>query len=363
MKKLICRIFLILIFALLINISNNTDANAATLYVGETRDFTIYGEEIEEHKIKIDKKMKIKITITIDPMLMLNDEDYLDYEWEYGEDLYLRDENLYGEHGKDFCYIGDDCSANFSLLDNDFDDKFNRDIKAGQSFSKTITVYSGKYELWIYNNGCDLNYSIKIEDVSPYTKNIKLNKKKVKIYEGKTFTLKASPKKKGNYIKKVVWKSSNKKIATVDNTGVVTTKKPGKCTITAKVPGGKKVKCKVIVKKRPPIRITEFSFSLDFLDGIEPYIKIENNTGKAIKYVYATIYFYNAVGDPVYCEISDLNYEKLTMIGPIKDGETATYDFDAVAYSGIVSKIKMKTVKVEFKDGTTKKYTVNKTGR
>lgn len=56
-------------------------------------------------------------------------------------------------------------------------------------------------------------------------------------------SVKYSPKKvKGT----VTWKSSNKKVATVTNIGVVTARKTGKATITAKVKG-KKAICKVIV--------------------------------------------------------------------------------------------------------------------
>ena len=57
-------------------------------------------------------------------------------------------------------------------------------------------------------------------------------------------SVKYSPKK----IKDTVtWKSSNKKVATVTNIGVVTARKTGKATITAKVKG-KKATCKVTVK-------------------------------------------------------------------------------------------------------------------
>lgn len=52
--------------------------------------------------------------------------------------------------------------------------------------------------------------------------------------------------------KKVKWSSSNKKIAVVSKKGNITGKKPGKCTVTAKV-SGKKYKCKVTVKKNPTL--------------------------------------------------------------------------------------------------------------
>ena len=49
--------------------------------------------------------------------------------------------------------------------------------------------------------------------------------------------------------KKVTFKSSNKKIATISKKGIITAKKKGKCTLTAKV-GKKMLKCKLTVKKR-----------------------------------------------------------------------------------------------------------------
>ena len=71
---------------------------------------------------------------------------------------------------------------------------------------------------------------------------LKLNKKKVTIYVGKSTTL----KEKGG--KKVKWKSTNKKVAKVNKKGKVTGLKAGKSTIIAKV-GKKSLKCKVTVKK------------------------------------------------------------------------------------------------------------------
>lgn len=73
----------------------------------------------------------------------------------------------------------------------------------------------------------------------------RLNKKKATVYVGRTVKLKVKYKPAG---KKVKWKSTNKKVATVKK-GKVKAKKSGKATIIVKV-GKKKYKCRITVKKR-----------------------------------------------------------------------------------------------------------------
>ena len=69
-----------------------------------------------------------------------------------------------------------------------------------------------------------------------------LNKKKAKISTGQSVTLKVKGTKQ-----KPKWTSSNKKIATVSQKGVVTGRSAGNVIIKAKV-AGKRLKCKVTVK-------------------------------------------------------------------------------------------------------------------
>ena len=73
-------------------------------------------------------------------------------------------------------------------------------------------------------------------------KKYKLNKTKTFVRIGSPVKLKVKNAKK----KKIKWKSSNKKIATVSKKGVVKGKNYGKCNVTAKI-GKKKLKCRVIV--------------------------------------------------------------------------------------------------------------------
>lgn len=78
-------------------------------------------------------------------------------------------------------------------------------------------------------------------------KSIKLNKTKVTLAKGKKVTLKATVAPSNATDKNVTFTSSNTKVATVNAKGVVTAKKAGKATITAKS-GTKKAACKIVVK-------------------------------------------------------------------------------------------------------------------
>ena len=95
---------------------------------------------------------------------------------------------------------------------------------------------------------------------------VKLNKKKVTLYVGKTTTLKLKGTKQ-----KIKWSSSNKTIATVSSKGKVKAKKAGTATITAKV-GKKKYKCKVTVKDVLSVNTTNITIK----DSGKIYVKFIN---------------------------------------------------------------------------------------
>lgn len=74
---------------------------------------------------------------------------------------------------------------------------------------------------------------------------MKLNQTKVYMAKGDKVRLKVSGVKAG----KVIWTSSNKKVASVTKRGLVTAKKRGKAVVTAKI-GKKRLKCRVTVEKK-----------------------------------------------------------------------------------------------------------------
>lgn len=104
--------------------------------------------------------------------------------------------------------------------------------------------HCGGYPAHLHTNGiCPYSSSKKYTSSSKkYKTKIKINKTKYTMNKGQKYTLKISGTKK-----KVVWSTSNKKVATVNSKGKVTAKKSGTATITAKI-GSKKYKCKISVK-------------------------------------------------------------------------------------------------------------------
>lgn len=115
----------------------------------------------------------------------------------------------------------------------------NGKIKAKKTGSTKITVKT--------SSGKKVTCKVYVVKKAKKSTSIKLNKKKVTIKKGNWVLL--SPKMKpAKTTDTVKWKSSNKKVASVDSYGFVTGKKKGKATITATTKSGKKVKCKVTVK-------------------------------------------------------------------------------------------------------------------
>lgn len=78
--------------------------------------------------------------------------------------------------------------------------------------------------------------------IQTFAASVRLNASSTTVYVNSSKTLKIS-----GTTKKPIWKSSNKKVATVDGKGIVKGISEGKATITATV-NGKKLKCVITVK-------------------------------------------------------------------------------------------------------------------
>ncbi len=119
-------------------------------------------------------------------------------------------------------------------------------------------------------------------------KSVKMDYSSKTIYLGKTFDLDAIITPSDATVKTVKWYSGNKKIATVNQNGLVTPKKPGKVTIGVKTTdGGFKAYCKITVKKAvTSIKLNKSSATL--YTGktltLKPTIKPSDATDKTLKW-------------------------------------------------------------------------------
>jgi hypothetical protein len=199
----------------------------------------------------------------------------------------------------------------------------NTKVKWKSSNSKVATVNAkggveakkaGECTITATINKKTLKCSVVVLDPS-----IKLSKKSITITVGNSKTLKATVK---GISSKVKWKSSNKKIATVDSNGKVTGKKSGTCIIQAKA-NGKIKKCKVTVKKK--------TSSAKYLKAIKRYRSILNSTyvskftvkdilGDGIPELLSCYYDVNMKKTYISLCIYDPNY-----IEPISDGGYGNY--------------------------------------
>ena len=105
---------------------------------------------------------------------------------------------------------------------------------------------------------------------------IKLNATQKELYVGQKYTLKVKTVKPAKASKAVTWKSSNKKVATVNSKGKVTAKKAGTAKITATSKANKKVKavCKITVCNKAT-KITLNRTEKDMSVGEEFVLKVK----------------------------------------------------------------------------------------
>lgn len=88
--------------------------------------------------------------------------------------------------------------------------------------------------------------------------------------------------------------------------------------------------------------------------GVDLHINFTNVSNKTIKYIYLTAVAYNAVNDPVYCEIRGESSRGGKYTGPLEPGcSTGDIYLDCLWYNSTIKYAKITDVSVEFMDGIT----------
>ena len=107
----------------------------------------------------------------------------------------------------------------------------------------------------------------------------------------------------------------------------------------------------IIVVEAQPYDMSEYT------DGTGMSFSIINTAKKTIKYITFNFTGYNAVDDPV----SSRGVRNLSRrgIGPIETYETASYDYEYVWWTDIVEYSNIRSIVVQYKDGTSRTFTGN----
>ncbi len=140
-----------------------------------------------------------------------------------------------------------------SASDNEYQEITNVNEETGATQNTGITA-GEKYIIKVVAKN-EVGEAVKTAEIIAtriFVESISLNKTEEKVSEGKTTTLIATVKPDNATNKTVRWESSDTTIATVSDTGVVTGKKVGNVTITAKATDGSNVTASCIVTVKLP---------------------------------------------------------------------------------------------------------------
>ena len=130
----------------------------------------------------------------------------------------------------------------------------NRSVTWSSNYPNVASVSSGKVSAKAagsctitarLSDGTTLTCKVTVTQKSQPQKKPRLNKTRYTLRVGQTFKLVVN--NLGN--NKVTWESNNNNIATVDQFGMITAVKAGKCIISAKLSNGTVLKCNVTVRR------------------------------------------------------------------------------------------------------------------
>jgi uncharacterized protein YjdB len=152
-------------------------------------------------------------------------------------------------------YIGDTLNTVGLTLTATYNNSTTQTITSGFTCTPTVLTTAGTQTITVTLGGKSTTFTV---NVSPIPVNgIILSSTSVSVISASTKQLTAtiSPTNAAN--KAVTWTSSNKTVATVSSTGLVTAKAVGKATITctAKDGSGKKATCVITIIPKTPLNV------------------------------------------------------------------------------------------------------------
>ena len=98
-----------------------------------------------------------------------------------------------------------------------------------------------------------------------------------------------------------------------------------------------------------------FSFEKNSANGIKLCWMARNQSGKTINYYTVRLYFYNAVGDPAYDEITRMAYKDIKYVGPVLPNADLVI-YTNVGYVPTCAKVVLGEIKLEYNDGTEENF-------
>lgn len=204
----------------------------------------ILGEEFKAHNYQYDVtkvyyyfsvpyRTQLDLEVTVDKNQNYN---YLSSNEYYEKFQIAKDEDSYTPYYCDMD-LSNGTTKNALLVD------------VGTKGTATITLEAGNYYIVQERETPRSDFSVKLSVGNLKANTIKFEKGSVLVEPDHQMQLyvKTYPEKGTAEIK---YRTSNKKVVTIDNKGKITGKKEGKATVTAYLPNGKKANCKVTVKEQ-----------------------------------------------------------------------------------------------------------------
>lgn len=100
--------------------------------------------------------------------------------------------------------------------------------------------------------------------------------------------------------------------------------------------------------------VSEWSFTEpgDIVGNVDVSFRLLNPVKKTIKYVWVALVAYNAVGDRTGDRIRGLQPATLKGVGPLKQWQEASWEFENVWYNETVDCVRISQIKVQYMDGS-----------